>query len=410
MPRPVARFLRVEDREEPPVKKLPTWVEVDLDRLEHNIQVLRAGMEERVRLLLTVKADAYGHGAVQVARAAEAADGVHLFGVATLDEATELKESGIRSPILILSPVLDLELPAVIDSGFSITVSSFEMAAAASRYCNGSRRVGVHVEIDTGMGRTGVAAEDARTEIARIARLDGVDLQGVYTHFPVSDTDPDFTRAQIAEFESIVAALRADGVTIPMIHCANSAAAVGLEESHMDLVRPGLAVYGLHPSGADAGADLLPVMSWKSRLVRVRDVPAGRTISYGRDYRTERESVIGVVPVGYGHGYPFALSGRGEMIIGGVRVPIVGRVTMDMTMVDLSEVPQRPRPGDEVVLVGAANGAVITFHDVAGWAGSICYEIMCGISKRVPRTYFRKGKVETYKSLLGVLPNHLVSV
>lgn len=393
------------------MKKLPTWVEVDLDLLAHNIRALRDAMADGARLLLTVKADAYGHGAVQVARAAESGGGVDMFGVATLDEATELKESGIKSPILILSPVLDAELPAVVDAGFAITVSSFEMAAAASRCCNG-RHVGVHVEIDTGMGRTGVAAEDARVEIARIAGLEGVDLLGVYTHFPVSDTDPDFTRAQIEDFHAIVAALRADGVAIPMIHCANSAATVSLPESHMDLVRPGLAAYGLHPGGAGSGSDvdLRPIMSWKSRLVRVRDVPAGRTISYGRDYRTARPSVIGVVPVGYGHGYPFALSNCGQMIVGGVLVPVVGRVTMDMTMVDLTGVPERPRPGDEVVLVGNANGSTITFHDVAGWAGSIAYEIMCGISKRVPRTYFRKGKVETYKSLLGVLPNHLVSV
>jgi alanine racemase len=151
-------------------------------------------------------------------------------------------------------------------------------------------------------------------------------------------------------------------------------------------------------------------MSWKSRLVRVREVPAGKTISYGRDFTTGRDSVIGVVPVGYGHGYPFAASGRGEMIIAGARVPIVGRVTMDMTMVDLTDLPERPVPGDEVVLVGTSGETSISFHDVAGWSGSICYEIMCGISKRVPRTYFRRGKVETYKSLLGVLPNHLVTV
>jgi alanine racemase len=149
-----------------------------------------------------------------------------------------------------------------------------------------------------------------------------------------------------------------------------------------------------------------PIMSWKSRVVRVRKVPKGRSISYGRSFVTERESLIGVIPVGYGHGYPFHLSGRGSMLIGGHRVPIVGRVTMDMTMVDLTDLPEAPRPGDEVVLVGTQGGQALSFHDLAAWGDTICYEVMCGISKRVPRTYFRRGKVETFKSLLGVLPNH----
>jgi alanine racemase len=395
------------------MKKLPTWVEVDLDRLAGNLSALRGWLGDGVRILLTVKADAYGHGAVQVAQAASrnGAERVDMFGVATLDEATELKESGISTPILILSPVLERELPAVISSGFAITVSSFDMAESVSRQAAAAGRVvDVHVEVDTGMGRTGVGQEQARTEIIRIAALKGLRLQGVYTHFPVSDTDPDFTRTQIDALERIVAELRAAGVEIPMVHSANSAAVAGVKESHMDLVRPGLLAYGLHPNGARVPVEIEPVLSWKSRLVQVRDVPAGKTISYGRDFTTTRDSVIGVVPVGYGHGYPFAASGRGRMIVAGARVPIVGRVTMDMTMVDLTDLPRRPAPGDEVVLVGESDGASISFHDVAAWSGSICYEIMCGISKRVPRTYFRRGRVETYKSLLGVLPTHIISV
>lgn len=396
------------------MKKLPTWVEVDLDHLAHNLRGIRGWLGEDVRILLTVKADAYGHGAVQVARAAEGGrsnDRVDMFGVATLDEAHELKEAGVTSPILILSPVLERELPAVVEAGFAITLSTYEMAEAASRRAGTTdTTIDVHVEVDTGMGRTGVAADQAHDVIARIATLPSVNLQGVYTHFPVSDTDPEFTRRQIDAFNAIIDGLRSTGVSIPMVHSANSAAVAGIRESHMNLVRPGLLAFGLHPADADTGLDLRPILSWKSRLVRVRRVPAGHTISYGRDFVTQRDSVIGVVPVGYGHGYPFALSGRGRMIIAGAQVPIVGRVTMDMTMVDLTDLPAVPQPGDEVVLVGAQDGVSITFHDVAAWAGSICYEIMCGISKRVPRTYFRKGKVETYKSLLGVLPNHVVTV
>jgi alanine racemase len=393
------------------MKRLPTWVEVDLDALTHNLQSIRKWVGPRTNLLLTVKADAYGHGAVQVAQAA--APQVDVFGVATLDEAVELRDAGIASPLLILSPVLEQELPAVVESGFAITLSSFEMAQAASRCAlAGDSKLDVHVEVDTGMGRTGVPVERAHDEIARVAALPGVRLCGVYTHFPVSDTDVAFTRAQIHSLGAVVDSLRAAGVDVPLVHSANSAAVSALTESHMNLVRPGLLAYGLHaPAHREAARpDVRPIMSWKSRLVAVRDVAAGWTISYGRDFETTRDSIIGVVPVGYGHGYPFALSGQGEVLVDGRRAPIVGRVTMDMTMVDLTDLPQRPLPGDEVVLVGDQEAATITFHDVAGWAGSICYEIMCGISKRVPRTYFRKGKVETYKSLLGVLPNHLISV
>jgi alanine racemase len=393
------------------VKKIPTWIEVDLDQLRRNLASIRRRLDDHVKILLTVKADAYGHGAVQVAEAASKQ--VDMFGVATLDEAIELKEARIRNKILILSPILATEVPAVVYSGLAVTISSGGIATELSRYAvEHDKYIEVHVEVDTGMGRTGVSVEDAPGEIARIAALPNLKLEGVYTHFPVSDSDPDFTRQQIATFNSLIARLRAAGVTIPLIHSANSAAIPELEEAHMDLVRPGLLAYGSLPGGLDPGPDFVPILSWKSRIARVRRVPKGRTISYGRTFETARDSVIGVIPVGYGHGYPYQLSGRGQMLIGGVRVPIVGRVTMDMTMVDLTDLPRTPPLGEEVVLIGTqrrldGSVATITMHELANWANTIGYEIICGLSKRVPRTYFRKGKVETYKSLLGILPNHV---
>jgi alanine racemase len=330
-----------------------------------------------------------------------------MFGVATVDEAVELRKAGIRKDILILSPILETEIPAVARHGIAITVSSSEFALAVARRAGGVT-IDAHVEVDTGMGRTGVAEEEAFEEIRRVAGAPGVRLCGVYTHFPVSDTDPAYTRAQVERFVALVARLRESGVEIPMIHSANTAAVDTIAESHMDMVRPGLLAYGLHPSGAPE-IGVAPIMSWKSRVARVRRMAAGKTISYARAFTTARPSVIGVVPVGYGHGYPFHLSGRGWMLVGGYRVPIVGRVTMDMTMVDLTDLPETPAPGDEVVLVGAQGGQTISFHDLAAWGDTICYEVMCGISKRVPRTYFRHGKVETFKTLLGVLPNHVTT-
>jgi alanine racemase len=392
------------------MNKLPTWVEVDLDRLNHNLDGIRRMLPEGSRILLTVKADAYGHGAVQVADAASKL--VDTFGVATLDEAIELKEAGIRNKILILSPILATEVPSVVSARLAVTISSREVADELSRQAvENGKTIDVHVEVDTGMGRTGVSLEDAKEEIAFIAALPGVRLDGVYTHFPVSDSDLDFTRRQIEEFNSIVAALRADGVEIPTVHSANSAAIPSVPASHMDMVRPGLLAYGSLPGGADPGTDFKPVLTWKSRVARVRRMPAGKSVSYGRSFTTERDTVVGVIPVGYGHGYPYRLSGRGEMLIGGARVPVIGRVTMDMTMVDLTDLPEVPPLGEEVVLIGRQKGAFgdseISIHDLAVWSDTIDYDIICGLSKRVPRTYFRKGKVETYKSLLGILPNQL---
>ncbi len=384
------------------MKRLPTWVEVDLDRLIANIARLRE-LAGGVDVLLTIKADAYGHGAVQVARAASGH--VRMFGVATVDEARELREAGVDDALLVLSPVLAEEIPAVEACGCAVSVSSRGFAEALSAHAvRGGCTFVVHVEVDTGMGRTGIAEEYAREEIARIAAMPGLELEGVYTHFPVSDTDPTFTRAQLARFGAIVEALRTDGVDVPLRHAANSGAIVSVPESHLDMVRPGLLAFGLHPSGEAPPAGIEPILQWKSRIARVRRVPAGRSISYGRDFVTARDSIIGVVPVGYGHGYPFRMSGGGEMLVGGRRVPVVGRVTMDMTMVDLTDLDPAPRPGDEVVLVGRQGEAVIDFHDVARRCGTIGYEVMCGISRRVPRTYFRRGRVETFRTLLGLAP------
>jgi alanine racemase len=388
------------------MKRLPTWVEVDLDLLARNLDAIQTHIGDGVDILLTVKADAYGHGAVQVAEAAQGH--VRMFGVATLDEATELRGAGVDTPILILSPVLDSEIPAVAEGGFAVTVSSRSFAELLSQFgASHGHTFEVHVEVDTGMGRTGIPAEFAREEVGVVASLPSLVLDGVYTHFPVSDTDPRFTREQIEAFDALIAGLRDDGVAVPIVHSANSAAVADMPESHMTMVRPGLLAYGLHPGGGAPGPGVAPILSWKTRLARVRRVGKGRSISYGRDFVTDRDSWIGVVPVGYGHGYPFRLSDRGQMLICGRRVPIVGRVTMDMTMVDLTDLDEIPHPGEELVLVGTQGNEAITFHDLAGWSQSICYEVMCDISKRVPRTYFRGGKVETFKSLLGVLPNNI---
>ncbi len=393
------------------MKKLPTWVEVNLDHLAHNFKAIRDLVGTDVDTMLVAKADAYGLGAVQVARAAEGK--VRMLGVATVDEAIELVEAGITTPILILSPILETEIPAVVARGVSVSISSLDFAQALSAYCQRHQmRSSIHVEIDTGMGRTGIQLADAEDDVVAIGNLPQLDFAGIYTHFPVSDEDPQFTQQQVEAFNDLVARVRARGVDVGVLHSANSGAVPTVVTSHMDMVRTGLLAYGHYPGGHRIESQLRPVLSWKSRVARVRHVPKGHGISYGRTFVTQRDSVIGVIPVGYGDGYPIGTSGKGFMIVGGRRVPIVGRVTMDMTMVDLTDLPAVPQAGDEVVLIGSqsvgADSATIGLNDIADWAGTIGYDIICNISKRVPRTYFRSGKVETYKSLLGILPNRVL--
>ncbi len=388
--------------------KLPTWLEVDLDKLTGNIELLRHLLKPEVKILHTVKADAYGHGAVQVAQAAEKR--VDMFGVATVDEALELQGAGIRTPVLILSPVLAKEIPRVVEAGFAVTLSSLSFAERLSSCASEfSKTIDFHVEVDTGMGRTGLFPDEARDIIKKAVSLPFVRFAGLYTHFPVSDSDLSFTREQAESFLDFVGRLQTDGVKAPLLHSANSAAIPAVPESHMEMVRPGLLLYGYFPTAEGAAVPVQPVMNWKTRLVQVRKIPAGRTISYGRTYTTRRETVMGVIPVGYGHGYPFQLSNKGAVLLKGKRAPILGRVTMDMTMVDLTDFAETPVEGDEVVLIGKQGGASVSLHELAEWAATIPYEILCGISKRVPRTYLKNGKVETYKSLLGVLPNYIIA-
>ncbi len=397
------RLIRIEGEL---MQKLPTWVEIDLDALAENIRTIRRSIGRDVAILLTVKADAYGHGAVQIARAAD--EIVDWFGVATLDEALELSRAEVGRRILILSPVIDREIPGVVDNGFAATISSLEFAVSIAAYAASKNRVAeVHVEVDTGMGRTGFFPGEVEDLVTAIARLPGLYLGGLFTHYPVSDIDPVFTREQARRFLAVVANVKAAGVEVPLIHSANSAALAAVPETHMEMVRPGLVAYGRQPTGVAKSLRVRPVMSWRSRLVQVRRVPRGTPVSYGRTYVTARDTWVGVVPVGYGHGYPYRLSNVGRMLVGGQPAPIIGRVTMDMTMVDLTDVAPPPAVGDEVVLTGRSGGNEISVDDIAGWAGTIPYEIMCGISKRVPRMYLRGGRIETFKCLLGVLPNQV---
>ena len=382
--------------------RFPAWVEVDLDAFKLNIGRIRELLEQRADILLVVKADAYGHGAVRISRLAVEC-GVKMLGVATLDEGRELREACIDLPIIILSPVLPQELSEVLENNLAVTTSSVAFAQAASDTARSMGKVcTMHIEVDTGMGRAGLPQDSAVESVLQMKKMQNLDIEGIFTHFPASDSDYDYTSDQIEVFSDIVSRLEAHSVKFRYIHCANSAAAINFPESHFNMIRPGILAYGHYPSiDLRDRIEVIPVMNFKSRLILVREVKAGESISYGRTYIAPRSMTIGVIAAGYGHGMSHRLSNRGMVLFRGEKVSIVGRVTMDMTMVDLTGY-ESPLVGEEIVIFGRQRECSISADDIAQWDGTLNYEVLCRISKRVVRVYFRSGRVESTKSLLGV--------
>jgi alanine racemase len=377
-----------------------TWIEVDLDRFAANLAAIRsvAGGGD---LLLVVKADAYGHGAVEIARAARD-EGVAWVGVATLHEGIQLRDAGIGMPIVVLSPLLPSEVNEAVAHQLEPTLADRSLAQAFSEAVEPSGRpLRVHVEIDTGMGRTGVFEPDAEAFLTDLVKLPGLRLASVYTHFPDADADDvSFAEQQTARFRMLLERLVQSGIEPARLHASNSAGLLNVPAGRFDGVRVGLVAYGHVPPASRTPIALRPVMSFKSRLVQVRQLPAGASVSYGRTWVAERPSRIGVVAVGYGHGMSWLLSNRGRMLVRGMQVPVVGRVTMDLTMVDLTDLPVA-EVGDEVVIFGSQSDTTLSLEQVAEWSDTLPYEVMCTIGKRVTRIYVRGGKPVKLTSLVG---------
>ena len=378
-----------------------TWVEVDLDRFAANLHAVRSLLRPEQEILLVIKADAYGHGAVEIAEAAER-EGVAQLGVATLHEGIQLRRAGCRLPIVVLSPLLPSEIDEAVAHELAPTVPDLDFARALSLAAlKSGRPQRCHVEIDTGMGRTGVRDDEAEPFLLSLLELPGLRLASLFTHFPDADAeDLEFSREQVLRLRALLDRLGARGIRAPRVHAANSAGTLNLPEARLDWARVGLIAYGHRPPNARVEIPLRPVMAFKSRIVQLRDLPAGASISYGRTFVTRRRSRIAVVAVGYGHGYSWLLSSRGHMLVGGARVPIVGRVTMDLTMVDVTDVPG-PGIGDEVVLFGEQGDEVLSLEEVARGSETLPYEVMCTIGKRVARIYVRGGRPVKITSLVG---------
>ena len=376
------------------LSELRTWAEIDLDALENNVAAIR----DRIggaRLLAVAKADGYGHGAAQVAEFL--ADKVDYLAVAMTDEALELRHKGVRLPILILgfSPRADYRLLVRYD--ITPTVYSEEDAVALSEVAAAEGRVArAHIAVDTGMSRIGFADDGAAVDaIERIAALPQLRIEGIFSHYAAADeADKAYTAMQTQRFEHFVGALEARGVHIPLRHMHNSAAIVDLEP-RFDMVRAGIILYGLRPSSEVDMGKLPPlrgVMSVRAAVNHVKTLPSGTPVSYGCTFTTARETKVATVCIGYADGYPRALSNKGTVLIRGRRAPVIGRVCMDMLMIDVTDVPD-VQVGDAVTLFGSDGGQTITADEVAAAAGTIGYELICGISKRMPRVYIRGGQI-----------------
>ncbi len=372
----------------------PTIAEIDLSAVRDNLRAIRSLIGPAVEIIGMVKADAYGHGAVAVSRTL-AAEGVRRFGVALVEEGAALREAGIAGEILVLGALLPEHAPEIVEHGFEAALSDLDFAR---RLDDVSRRrhgppIGVHVKLDTGMGRFGFPLERALDVFCELAGLRGLKLIGAMTHFPSADEagpgedGAEFTRGQIAAFLRMREAVAAAGIRAPLWHAANSAGILLHPESHLDAVRPGLALYGGFPAAhIPPTTKLRQAMTLKTRIVLVRDFVAGTTLGYGRTFRTARASRIAALPIGYADGFSRANSNKGQALVRGRRAPIVGRVSMDTVLADVTDVAGA-EAGDEVVLYGRQGQAEISIVEAAERLGTIPYELMTGLTARVPRVY-----------------------
>lgn len=362
----------------------PTWADISVHAFASNIRQLKLSAGVGCNLLAVLKADAYGHGALPLAKVA-IENGASMIGVSSLEEGIALRDGGISAPILLLGSIFPLEnFSVALDHDLTPTVSSLEAARQYEAAAEKKGRVGLfHLKVDTGMGRLGVSQIGAKAVLEWLRGRRHVALAGVYSHLATADSDPAMVQDQIHQFQVVQGLVQSLGLSTVIFHLANSAATLRYPETRMNMVRPGLALYGLSSVPLPPDVQLQPVLSWHTKIVFLKKVPANVSISYGATYKTTRESDIATLPVGYADGLPRSASNKGVVLIKGRRCPIVGRVTMDHIMVDVTGIPAGI--GDVATLIGRQGEAILSADDWAAWDNSISYEILCGISKRVPR-------------------------
>lgn len=367
----------------------PTCAEIDIRALVHNLNEAKRLAGSKSQILAVVKADAYGHGAVAISEAL-VRNGIQYLGTALVEEAIELRDAGIKVPIIVLGGIFEEQIPKIAEYGLTPVVYQegfLKAIANEARKCN--KKINIHIKIDTGMGRIGVLPYDAVDFVKKAASQKNIKVEGIMTHFADADlADKAYAEKQMAEFTSIADKLDKDGIKIPYQHIANSAALVSFENDRFNMARPGIMLYGYAPfsKGKEGELNLIPVMSLKTKILHLKRVLAGAYISYGRTFVAKRDSIIATLPVGYADGYSRALSNKGAVIVKGKKAPIAGRVCMDMTMIDVTDI-DGVEINDEAVLIGSQGKETITADDIAMLANTISYEVLCCIGKRVPRVY-----------------------
>ena len=377
------------------------WLEVDLDAVTHNLKTIRRTMGKNSEIMAVVKANAYGHDAIEISRVA-LENGATWLGVGALEEGIILRKAGIKAPILLLGLIPKDQVDSLLFYDLVPTVCDLQTVKALSQAAVKYKKIArVHIKIDTGMRRLGIEAGEVLDFIKKIKKMNNIEIEGLYTHFAAAEEDKNYTELQFAQYKRVVGKLKKEGIHVPLKHAANSAAILDLPYTYLDLVRPGITIYGLLPlPRARRTIKLKPVTKFKTKIIFIKKVSAGESIGYGRAYTTTKETVVATLPVGYADGYPRLLSGKGEVLVRGRRAAIMGRICMDLCMIDVTNIPGA-QVGDEVVLWGKQEGEKISVEEIAEKTGTINYEIICMVDKpRVSKVFIKHGKPNKVKSLI----------
>ena len=370
------------------ISKSPTFAEIDLNAFSHNLKQVRLKVGKDRKIISIIKADAYGHGAVEIAKRASVS-GADMFGVSTVGEGIELREAKIESPILLLGGCSKGDAEWIVSYNLKSIIYSFDAVLSLSKEAERQGKIAdVHIKVDTGMGRIGIQSDEVMGLVKKVSSLKNIKIEGILTHFATAyEVDREFTGRQIKTFKAVIDELKKSGFSFSFMHASNSAAIVNYPESYFNTVRPGIILYGSTPFDFPVEDFLIkPVMSWKTSIVHLHNTPEKTGISYGRRFVTKRDSIIATIPVGYADGYSRSLSNKVQVLVGGRRVNQIGTICMEMCMIDVTDLPD-VKVGDDVVLLGRQGGEEIRVEELASIAGTIPYEIFCSIGRRVRRVY-----------------------
>ena len=384
-------------------EELRTWAEIDLDRAKNNFDAIIKRTSEKTKLAAVIKANAYGHGAVRYAQLLE--NSADYFAVALCEEGIQLRKAGIQTPILILSRIPEALFDRLLTYRLTPSIYTYADAEKLNQLAESAgRKMPIHIAVDTGMSRIGFAVSDKSiAEVQKIAGLSNLTIEGIFSHFAAADeTDKTYAKGQLEQFEQFLTKLEKQAIFIPLKHLYNSAATLEFAPRY-DMLREGIILYGLRPSkevNTEKIPEIKPVMSLKSKIIHIKTLPAGISVSYGHTYTTDRETIVATVCAGYADGVPRALSGKGNVLVRGKKAPILGRVCMDQFMIDVTEIPDASL-NDTVTIFGEDGDETITADEIAEIASTIGYEIVCLITPRVPRIYKKNGKIFAEDRLLN---------